>query len=683
MLGSEKMSLINTFNNPFEDINANVIDTKRLVEYWCSPFELGLLTNFDEHKFRTSKIPVILQGSRGSGKTTILKYFSFLAQIERANIQNRTALSVIENEKEVGFYYRFEDSFVSTFKAIFKKTNPKDWTQYFNCYFELSLVEKIIRMFFELHKRGEVADFPNEIIKRIASEHSISSCNSIRDFYEYVHVSIKYYEEYKNRAIFTDEKFTPNFLIDVFSLSAEIVEALKTFIPGLNKVLFVIMLDEFENLNTELQKRFNTLLKFSRKDISIRIGRRSEGLVTSATINDTEYLRENHDFFLASLDKEIGKDNKSFKKYFQNVANKRILLSETSLDTNENIDIINVFGDKEDLDEECKSICKNKKTHIDVVLKQSPRLASDKSLRNEIIKIIRNENNPIAETINALWVIRDSKKNYLQKAQETADIMRAFFEKKNIPGVAKYKDDYSNKYRYAVTAFICSVYKKDKLYYGFNAISYLANGNIRTFINYCRAIISDALFYERDIFLKNRIVSNGTQSRAIRNFSRSEFNSICSIMFAGDHIRKFILNLGNSFSTYHKDKKIRYPETNQFVFDELSLDGEDRKILKTAESWAIILKRSKNQRICASNEERTDLYYMNKMFYPIFNISYRTRGGFNLNLSREDIHGMLRQDSYYPLSVQRLVTSQETTEDDNNYNLNEQGSLFDEEDDEK
>ena len=76
----EKQTSINSFNNPFEEINANVIDTKSLVEYWCNPFEMGLLSNFDERKFRNSKVPIILQGSRGSGKTTILKYSKFISK---------------------------------------------------------------------------------------------------------------------------------------------------------------------------------------------------------------------------------------------------------------------------------------------------------------------------------------------------------------------------------------------------------------------------------------------------------------------------------------------------------------------------------------------------------------------------------------------------------------------------
>ena len=113
MLIEEKMSLTHSYKNPFEEINANVLDFKRLVEYWCSPFQYGVLTSFNEHQFRTSEIPIIVQGSRGSGKTTLLKYFSFPAQIERAEIMGYNSLSsMIAEEKEVGFYYRCEDSFI-------------------------------------------------------------------------------------------------------------------------------------------------------------------------------------------------------------------------------------------------------------------------------------------------------------------------------------------------------------------------------------------------------------------------------------------------------------------------------------------------------------------------------------------------------------------------------------------
>ncbi|MGD1419430.1 hypothetical protein, partial [Enterococcus faecium] len=80
------------------------------------------------------------------------------------------------------------------------------------------------------------------------------------------------------------------------------------------KVNFLLLIDEFENLDFELQKMFNSLIKFTRNDISLRVGRRSEGVVTKKTINDTEYLRENHDYRLISLSKESS--IKEIKSYF-------------------------------------------------------------------------------------------------------------------------------------------------------------------------------------------------------------------------------------------------------------------------------------------------------------------------------------------------------------------------------
>lgn len=672
------ISSTDSFKNPFEDINANVLDSKRIVEYWCSPFEVGLLSDYDENKFRTCNVPIILQGPRGSGKTTILKYFSFPAQLERTQVMGeKSVLSVIRSEGEVGFYFRCEDSFISTFEAIFKRVNKEQWTDFFDSYIELVFSEKILDMLFEIKHRDSSFDVEDYDISKMAE--ILSANEKIHDLDElkkYIHKQVLYYEQYKNRVLFTDDSFSPSILLKLFSLSEAIVLEIKRNNKEFENVLFVLMIDEFENLSLELQKRFNTIIKFISNIISIRVGRRSEGLITTETVNSTEYLRENHDYLLAALESKLDSENRAYNNYFYKIANKRFY-SLNKMSENSEFDICDVLGDKEDLDKECLDNCGRKKKHLEMVLKQSKDLANNKKQLDEIISIIKNDQNPIAETLNALWVLR-SKKDSLWEARHVAEIMKAFFNKEDYPGVEKYKLDYSSKYRYAITTYICSVYKRDKLYYSFNTICYLANGNARTFINYCRAIISEALFYEKDIFLKTGRISNHTQSRAVHNYSRSEFDSICSIVDYGDCIKNFILNIGNCFSAYHKDRKVRYPETNQFTYDESQLELHDREILKTAESWAIIIKRSKTQRVSAGNNDRADLYHMNRMFHPIFNISYRIRGGVNLILDKEDVNKLLHQESYYPKAVTKLLDSQEIKHNVSNKQY-EQLSLFDSE----
>ena len=147
------------------------------------------------------------------------------------------------------------------------------------------------------------------------------------------------------------------------------------------------------------------------------------------------------------------------------------------------------------------------------------------------------------------------------------------------------------------------------------------------------------------------MVSKEVQSRAIHNYSQAEFDEICSIIKYGNYIRNFVMNIGNIFSTFHKDRKMRYPETNQFVFSEVNLYPQDREIIEVAKSWAMIIKKEKAQRVTASIDKKADIYHINKIFYPIFNISYRTRGGLNPTFSREEIHGMLTSMNYSPISL--------------------------------
>ena len=121
----------------------------------------------------------------------------------------------------------------------------------------------------------------------------------------------------------------------------------------------------------------------------------------------------------------------------------------------------------------------------------------------------------------------------------------------------------------------------------------------------------------------------------------NEFHSVFSIIENGKEIREFVLSLGNVFSEYHKDRYVRYPETNQFIFTKDELDIDDSRIIETALSWGIIKKRKEPQRLSASIAKEGDIYTINRIFSPIFNISYRTRGGVNVRLSADEIHEMI------------------------------------------
>lgn len=648
-------NIITTFRNPFDDYNANVLAPELIVQYWCTPFNTGALKGLDEESFFAEKMPIVLQGARGSGKTTILKYFSFPVQCERAQKSSSSIRAQIIHDGGVGFYLRCDDSFLSMFKTVFSVMVKDAWQVCFEHYLELFFSKNILTM---ISKIGfENLESEKDFVAQLNLDlFDASFCFSTLDEIKaYIEKELRYINKFKNEALFTNATFSPQHVWDFYELSGAIVSAIKEKMADLSNLNFLLLIDEFENLPTELQEMFNNIIKFCKPGISLRIGRRSENesVVTKATVNAVEYLREGNDYRLVILDYQ-GSEIQDLKPYLAGIAQKRL---ESFEGISMSSDISQILGDKEDLDSECRKVVAGRNRHLHELLKTNPVLSSDEKLRDEIVSIISTNDNVLAVALCALWVARSAEENLLEAARSSVSAMEAYLNKTEDPQKEKFKNDYDNKYRYALTTLICSLYKKDKAYYSFNTICYLSEGNARTFINLVKAIISDALFYERQHFLDSGEVSVESQYRAIKEFSTTEFNSVCSIIQDGKSVKNLILKIGNVLSEYHKDKLVRYPETTQFVYDTEKLSADGRSVVDTAESWALIKRRREKQRLSAGVGQEGYLCAINRVFAPIFNISYRIRGGVNVIFTTNEIDRMISGEQIYKLSTERKNVS--------------------------
>lgn len=672
MRNKQNENTVISYKNPFDDYNANVLAPDLIMQYWCTPFSTGALKEFDEAKFFSEKMPIILQGSRGSGKTTILKYFSFPVQCERADQSGISILEQLKNDAGVGFYLRCDDSFLNMFKTVFSAAVKDTWQLCFKHYLELFFSKNIISMLRKVDFSDSITESAFITQLQLSKFDSFLSFSTLGELECYLDSEIKYLNKYKNEALFTKAVFTPRHIWDFYELSGSLIEAIQENISDLRNVNFLLLVDEFENLPIDLQKMFNNMIKFCKSGMSMRIGRRSENIVTTATVNSVEYLREGNDYRLIVLDYQ-GQDIQELKPHLLGIAEKRLAAFEgIKISTN----LAEILGDKEDLDSECDRIVANRTTHLDILLRENPRIADEK-LRQQIIQIISYPKNRIAETLCALWVSRsEENEDLLTSAHVAAEAMRAQFEKKEHPLKEKFANDYNNKYRYALTVFICSAYKKDKAYYSFNTLCYLSEGNARTFINLCKAIISDAFFYEKKSFITTGRVSIESQCRAIRAYSISEFNSVCSIIQNGQSIKNLILGIGNVFSEYHKDKLVRYPETTQFTFSPENLTEDSKEVINIAESWALINRRKETQRLSAGVGQEGYLYAINRVFSPIFNISYRIRGGVNAVFSAEDIEKMIAGQKISKLTTTKKKRSSSTKKLSSSLDM-DQMSIFD------
>jgi len=112
----------------------------------------------------------------------------------------------------------------------------------------------------------------------------------------------------------------------------------------------------------------------------------------------------------------------------------------------------------------------------------------------------------------------------------------------------------------------------------------------------------------------------------------------------GKEMYTFIDNMGGIFEEYHRDLDARYPETNQFAFaDENEIRNDDNLnayLVELINSGAVI--RKQKRQLISVGKTRGAIYQLNRIYAPIYQYSYRTRGGYNQIIIRSDFEDMIR-----------------------------------------
>ena len=133
---------------------------------------------------------------------------------------------------------------------------------------------------------------------------------------------------------------------------------------------------------------------------------------------------------------------------------------------------------------------------------------------------------------------------------------------------------------------------------------------------------------------------------ALLEFKRRGNFYLCQeFIYFNPAMYSFAMNIGGLFKLLHRDVYAKYPETNQFAFEN-EVEIESRPLLKEVRNslikWGVIVKRPRIQSISIGRRKGT-LYYLNRIFSPIFGISFRTRGGYNFVMSTSLFESLLKE----------------------------------------
>lgn len=616
-----------SYRNPFSGVNAVQMNEDKILEYWCSPFRYDLFSGITEEDIYSDNNNIVLMGGRSTGKSMFLRYWSYQVQRKIAHKREIPLINLLRENKGAGFYFRIDGPKLKSFRG--NGLSEDVWTYVFTHYFELVVGRQYVELIKSMEAEGSCKDVEalRDLMGKIGQLIGCRDLSNIMEVASEFDRQLKEVETFLGNVPFYQETFHPakkGFLSQCLSFG--IPSLINTYLKDFQDLNLVILLDEYENFLEDQQKVVNTLLKFSTPHLMFRIGMRLEGFRTFRTISEDDFIKEGREYRKVVFEDILNKD-KGYQDFLCEISKKRLESIEVLRDKG-CTDIKAMLGERENLEEEAKEIVKDKPDKIIAYF--------IKKIKREDYEKIKCPDNPLLELLNIVWLMRGIKvetilksmNDYRQKINDSED-------------GAKYRRDYVDKYKMSLIFLLCSIYRKNKQYYSFNTFSFLSSGVVGHFIELCRRTFALAHWEDIDSIPGPVVIPMQTQTKAAIELANSEKQQVARIENYGGSISQLVENIGNIFRVFHTDEKLRYPETNQFSINIDSIhDEEIKKSLRSAIRWTIIQRKPNLQRT-GPGEGLGDIYTINRIFSPGFQISCRTRGGKSIQISEEEMKHLM------------------------------------------
>ena len=470
------------YKNPFSEFDTNVMTAEQISELFTEPYDSFTIP---ESKIIEDKSPIIFIGGRGTGKTMLLRQFSY--NVQKIIRTEKNYLEKVKKTKYIGIYFRIDKPLLQSLSSLGKMTSLENFEEaIFTHFFELTIFKEYLEIIKILEKDANLLS-QDEILSELLSIFPLPqevNCDSIDDLLQFVIDEINYIWDFQSeKAIDIDNtvKFNPKCnLILQGRLSDEFCKTKIFDFLGLKNISILLLIDEFESFSEKQQTVINAAMRYNKEyGIRLRIGMRPYGFKTYDTVNSEDFIKEGRDYSKIEFDNPLVKkqNNKNYFELIKRVASKRLASVPMFVGTS----IVEILGDEEDLESEAKDIVKGNTKHIELYLKEINKLhIFNRALEIDSLKNIRDDN-PLYEMECLRLLLKGESLEYVEKA------LNDYKNKEKSVEAKKFSDDYDKKYKLAFVFVLCSIYKREKkAYYGFSDYCYLSSGIIGSFIELCR-----------------------------------------------------------------------------------------------------------------------------------------------------------------------------------------------------
>ncbi|WP_418263664.1 hypothetical protein [Flavobacterium faecale] len=609
-------------NNPFNITKANDYSDNEIQNYWVDFFG-------DREKIKpTSPMPILIKGSKGCGKTHLLKYFSYELQKIRGNGDK----SKILEDKYIGIFMRC--SGLDSFRFQGKGLLDEQWNLIFSNYLELWFAQKIITILSDFEIDVKIQ---SEVVKDILSlfdKYDNLEANNFNDLFSVI-VGLQKKLDYETKNIGFKRTEKPDFdlLLNPGALIYGIPRIISKKILEFKDIFFLYIIDEFENITPNQQKIFNSLYRERDFPGSFRIGGRLHAFTNFNTLGSNEENRKGSEYDLIILDEDRREDEKKYSDFVLDICIKKLENNNyKDIDKNDFINSFEKFDETAFLNKISSRKERIKDIHTKDLISKLKQIGKNDEEIKLILSNISFEENKLIEKSKYLLFFREWKKggDLISISNQIKIIAEEY--KNNI----NFEDNKINKIlKYYKTDLLDQLARESSMdiqtYVNLDNFIKMSSGTPRNFINIIKESYDNEFFREHKIpFSDGNKISIESQLKAIKKVNDwfFEVNRIPYVSKENIYPVDFLINLGNYLRELRFSNIPPECSINLFTLSKNFISKNSELISNLLNHSYLILSDERREK---NINDKNSAFFINGTVVPKFELSINKRGVINLN----------------------------------------------------
>lgn len=629
------------WRNPFKVSKAAYMSHEEILRTFVDPIPVTSVARPD------SPTPIMLTGGKGSGRTHLLKYWSYPVQLLR---HDDDLSKCMDEDGYVGVYLSLAGLNASRFESEY--TSPQLTSALFGVYLDLTIAVSLFQVVQDLVKRDLVTDDELRLLMRSVREVAPLGENAetarLEETIASVRERMRALDMEVNDAIVRGEQPRLEWLRAPGDLFQELPEALRRNISVLRDVTISYLLDELENVGEAAQRHIQTLVREKRNGIAVVVGVRSFGLKASFTLADDEANLADAEFRIVRLDERMRGDNEHlFNNFCRDVARRR--LERIDLPASDP-GVYLAVGDEED-EKFLQSIPIDAKSPslegLRRVLTKKRGFSSEQA--EAVVAALRCNENRLLEKLSVLAYYKTWRRERptvysAYRVQEELQRYRQGERARVYRLMSHFKAD--------LIAQLRRERRKPQLYVGFDTFVRMADGNARNFINLLSNVFSWADVMECPS--PERIpISVEVQIRAVADTSHATFWN--AEVLGGDSVLvlRSVERLGELFENLRFSSKLVESSLCAVLIDFGAISGRSERTIRHAEECSLLISRPNRRDRNDARKLRT--FQIDRMLAPLWSLPLNRRGVIELRpVEVEAIFGSERDTAFRKVLRRRL-----------------------------